>query len=257
MNLYSTPRFQTQLHNLIVIQTDLVEAEGLIRQIAADETRKNPQNFAGKTPCVFFKMPYIPPYEPFKELRHLILRVHENTGLRACYKGIVAIDTTDWVGHESEEYFSILLKYLYDHRDVWIAAMIVNNPSPAQLQRFLSVCVKYITPRAVDARLFSDRSILSRALRKTFREQGAVLCQEAEEHLVSALQRDELKDVRSLTLLERTAEEIIQHSGGATTISAETVYDYLSDPYAALTMMAGKTLTEQRRLTDEDENLHL
>ena len=121
MNLIQDTRpFGKGLHQLSVVSTDLTEAESLIKILAEEEKKRTPQAFAGNEPCVYFKLPYVPPCDPFKELRRLILRIRENTGLRANFRGVVAIEVSDWIGHEREEYFTVLLKYLYDHRAFWM-----------------------------------------------------------------------------------------------------------------------------------------
>ena len=69
--------FDKGLHQLSVVSTDLMEAESLIKMLADAEKSRFPHAFAGKASCVYFKLPYIPPCEPFKELRKLILRIRE------------------------------------------------------------------------------------------------------------------------------------------------------------------------------------
>lgn len=57
--------FHPELHQLNVMVTDLTEPEALIRQIAQEAQASHPENFAGTAPCVYYKMPYIPPMNPF------------------------------------------------------------------------------------------------------------------------------------------------------------------------------------------------
>lgn len=249
--------FQKGLHQLSVITTDLAESETLIRAIAEKEQQRDPHAFAGKTPLVYFKFSYVPPCEPFKELRRLILQVHDNTGLRANFKGIVAIEATEWIGHEREEYFSVVLKFLYDHSDLWRSAMILTNCSQPQLQRFLSACARWITPRAFDASLFSDPKTLDRIISQALLDHGHTLDPEAGRLLISALTRDELKDARSMTLIDRVAGEITLCRENSKEISPENIQSYLREPYCALTMLAGKPLYEERSRTIENETLQL
>lgn len=249
--------FRPGFHQLSIILTDLVEAEALIQKMARKEAKASPSDFSGKTPCVYFKMPYVPPCESFKELRHLILRVFENTGLRANFKGIVSIEATEWLGHEQEEYFSVVLKYLYDHRDIWRPAMILNNCSETQLRRFLSACVKYITPQVYDGRIFTNRQTLETLLEEALLDRQYTLSKKAKVLLTEALSRPELAASRSLTLIERVAEDITWHFQEQKHISETEAEQYLCSRFSILTMLAGKTLLTERSCGDDTQKLHL
>ncbi len=249
--------FRKGLHRLSVIRTDLAEAESLIRLLADAEQKTRPREFAGKTSCVYYKMPYVPPYESFQELRKLILRIRENTGLRADFHGIVAIEATQWLSHEQEEYFTVLLKYLYDHRNLWQAALVLNHGTQAQCERFLSHCARYITPRFFDASLFTRQEFLCDTIRCEFARQGTPIAQDAADLLAVALARPELKDARSLTLIRRSAEETIACAGTGRPITREEIREYLENPYSTLTLMAGNPLTTERSNRFETYGLHL
>ena len=242
--------------HLTVIDTDLVEAETLIRQIAEKEHLARPHAFAGLKPHVYFKMPYIQPCDSFQELRRLILRVRENTGLRAEYRGIVAIEATEWLGHEREEYFTVLLKYLYDHREQWQAVIVLQDCGPDRMRRFLAACVRYMTPKQVSIRLFEDAASLLEPVRSVFRNQGSSISQAAAAMLAEALVKPELKEARSLEFIHRAAAEIISYSGGLWQITEDHVKEYLLDSATMLYMLAGKCLYGERGTRDE-EALHL
>lgn len=255
--LNATPVFRKGVHQLSVINTDLVEAEALIKKLAAAEKRLHPEAFAGLEPCVYFKMPYIQPCDTFKELRRLILRIRENTGLRANYKGIVAIEVTDWIGHEREEYFTVLLKFLYDHHDIWQAALILNDSKPGQLQKFLSACVRYITPKLFDIKLFDHVDSLIGVIQSEFTDRKIRISHAAAAMLAEAMIRPELKDARSLTFIERTVAEVISFNDGRQQVSVGKIKDYLTEEWSTLSMMAGKVLYEERGATNESEALQL
>lgn len=249
--------FGKGLHQLSVVSTDLTEAESLIKVLADEEKKRVPQTFAGKESCVYFKLPYIPPCDPFKELRRLILRIRENTGLRANFHGVIAIEVTEWIGHEREEYFTVLLKYLYDHRTFWRIATVLNGCTPNQINRYLSCCSKYITPRLFTINVFGDHDTLCSLIQNEFTKQNRRITQEATDLLATALARQELQGARSLTLIERTVEEesyMCEYNHVAT---IDTIREYLLDPYSTLTMMAGMPLFDERSVVLEKEALQL
>lgn len=249
--------FSRGFHQLLVVTTDLTEAESLIKALAAEEKNRMPHTFAGKEPCVYFKLPYIPPCEPFKELRRLILRIRESTGLRANFQGVIAIEVSEWIGHEREEYFTVLLKYLYDHRSFWRITTVLNGCTHNQINRFLSDCSRYITPWFFPINVFGDHDTLCTLIHNEFSRQSRRISQEAAELLTTALARQELKDARSLTLIERAVEEVISMCKNSKSVTVESIQDFLLDPYSTLTMMAGAPLFDERSVVLEKESLQL
>lgn len=256
IQLQETCPFHPGLHRLSVIITDLTESEALIRQMAQDAQWAYPEDFAGKSPCVYYKMPYIPPYETFQELRRLILRIRENTGLRAHFRGVVAIEVTEWLGHEEEDYFTVLLKYLYDHRDLWQAALVLNPGTTTQTQQFIVSCARYITPKLIDASLFSCPDRLQEVICREYGRQGRIISRDAAQRLAEVLGESEFKHVQSLTFIRRTAAEVGNSSHGGI-ITLDIVEEYLTDPHSLIAMIAGKTLSDERRKANAAEQLQL
>ena len=118
-----------------------------MERLAEQAFQKHPERFRGRQPYAFCRVRYVPPCERFPELRRLILCVKEVTGLRAEFRGIMAAEVSEWLGREEEEYFTVLLKYLYDHRDIWQGWLVVRNCPERQMARFLSACALYLTPQ--------------------------------------------------------------------------------------------------------------
>ncbi len=255
--LQETSPFYPGSRGLSVIITDLTESEALIHQMAQDTQRERPEDFAGKSPCVYYKMPYVPPYEPFRELRQLILCIRERTGLRANFQGVVAIEVTQWLGHEKEEYFSVFLKYLYDHRDLWQAALVLNVETESQTQRFLSACAVYMSPRFFDLCLFSQRERIQKAVRRECELQGKFLTRDAAETLAEALVSPQFRHARSLSLIQRTVGELTVNSPSSGIVTEDAVLEYLADPHSLLAMIAGKTPSDERSKVNASERLQL
>ncbi len=225
---------------LLVVLTDLCETEQLLKLRAEQARQAEPERFAGKAPCVFFKFPYIPACEQFRELRRLILEIQSHTGLRACFRGIVALEASEWIGHEQEEYFTVVLKYLYDHREHWQSVLVLQDCSQGQLRRFLGRCAAFMTPRILDECLFSNENRLEEALRKSFEGRGATLCREAGKLLVSAMMSADCKRARSLTLIDRVAEDLLLQCGGRKEIAQRQVRKYLQNPHSILSILSGR-----------------
>lgn len=232
---------------LSVITTDLWEAEGLICRLAAEEKERLPQKFMGEAPCVYFKMPYVQPYETFKELRSLILRVRENTGLRAEFRGVVAVEVTQWLGHETEEYFMAVLKYMFDHGHIWNCVMVLNQATDLQIRRFLTACSQIITPRLTDVSVFSDGEVLSQLLDEYIHGNGAFIHRDGLSLLTEAVQQASKRITGSLSLLQRTVEDLMICLNEPEYIRAEDVQNYLQSDMSMLTMLTGKPLVAERK----------
>lgn len=239
--------FLTDWLGLTVIETDLREPEALMQSLASEAEREQPKAFAGRESCVYLRLRYVPPYGSFEELRRLILRLREAAGLRADYRGVVALEATSWLGHEQEEYFIVLLKYLYDHNAHWRTAMILQEHTPAAIRRFLTACAAYITPRHVLLRVFSDRKWLSRVLQESFERRGYILQPDARALLVEEMNRGELEKVRGTALLSRITRELICSADDHRRITREQMERYLDDPIWTPSMLAGGRMQEQRR----------
>lgn len=255
--MIDTPIFRSGSHVLPVIHTDLTESESLLKKIAGEEQEANPGMFAGLSPCVYFKMPYVQPCENFRELRKLILRIRENTGLRADYRGIVAIEATEWIGHEREEYFTIVLKFLFDHRDIWRSAMILNDCRQQQLQRFVSACARYVMPKLIDLPLFRDGDALRGLIRAEFQKHSTNISLPAAGLLAEAMAKPELKEVRSLAFLERTVREIISCNDFRPQVTKTRIENYLLEPDTTLTLLAGQPLYDRKEWNLEKDGLQL
>lgn len=239
--------------HVAVLWTDLTEPEALVAHLARQQQRQHPERFGGKQPYAFFRVRYAPPCERFPELRRLILCVKEVTGLRAEFRGIVAAEVSEWLNHETEEYFTVLLKYLYDHRDIWHGWLVVRDCPEGQMVRFLSACVVYLTPRVLDQRLYRDPERLERLLRARFHQNGREAPPEAARLLTEALLSPRLAQGRSLTVLERVVEEVVE-AGAAD--GAETMRNYLNRTDTLVALLAGEA-SKARGGDDETAALYL
>lgn len=248
MNQPAIP-FSLEKYTLTLIPTDLAAPEALIRKLAEETHAAYPCYFAGNAPCVYYKLPYIPPCENFHELRRLILRVQEHTGLRAKYHGIVAVDVSEWLGHEKEEYFTCLLKYLFDHSDHWHPALVLKNCSDTKmcrLQRTICFQIPGMEIRVSPQMIFSDPGRLELHCRDSLRKENRIIAQNGLSLLVEVLSRKEFSEARSLTLIDQTIRKLISSAPNRKIISEVTVRQYLERPDTGLAMMLGAPAMGER-----------
>ena len=126
-----------------------------------------------------------------------------------------------------------------------------------EINRYLSCCSKHITPHLFSINVFGDHDTLCNLIHNEFIRQDKRITQEGAGLLAIALARRELKEARSLTLIERTAEEVIYMCEYNQVATTETICEYLLDPYSMLTMMAGMPLFDERSVEIEKEILQL
>jgi len=83
----------------------------------------------GNAQVVSFKMRYTPPYDKFKELKSFQLKTKYRP-FKPRYE-YVAVDVSEWVGHEEEEYFETAMKFFHDHSDVKYIFTVGSNSREA------------------------------------------------------------------------------------------------------------------------------
>ena len=249
---YSTTLSQNEKNHLTVIRTDLTEPESFMLRMAEKSREKFPHRFAGRSSCVFYRLRYVPPCENFRELKQLILRIENAKGLRASFRGIVALEASEWIGHEQEEYFSVILKYMYDHRDLFHCAMILRDCPQQRLQRFLEAVDQYITPRVIDGNVFSEPARLSGYISEIFSAKGCPIRRSAAESLAEVLGHGARSKVRSLSVIERAAEEVISLSGASKEITDQHVAQYMAIRCPKTAALAPAAVREERRNAFEE-----
>ena len=241
---YTASLPQRDKNLLTVIRTDLTEPESFMLRMAEKSREQHPHRFAGRSPCVFYRLRYVPPCENFRELKNLILRIDNAKGLRANFRGIVALETSEWIGHEQEEYFQVILKYMYDHREYFHCAMLLKDCPHQRLQRFLDAVDVFITPRVIDGNVFSDHVRLTGYITEIFTSKGASVRKHTAATLAEVLGRSK---ARSLSIIERTAEEVISLAGSSREITDLHVEQYLAIRYPKTAAPDPAVAREERR----------
>lgn len=91
---------------------------------------------------VYYRMPYIPIFEKdFNELKKLQVAIREKDFYEE-NNIVVAIDFTEWIGHENDSYFISTIRFLHDHKDKWKYLFVLNEP---HFERMLKEIQHYLT----------------------------------------------------------------------------------------------------------------
>ena len=216
----------------VFLITAMKENERLTRDLARTLSHQEPALFDGLAPVVYQKLLYCAPFESFEELRRLELQLREVTGLRACYRGIVALDLSEWVGHEQEEYLHITLKYLHDHRHLWKCIFLAGNQELPQIVPLLQTAAQYLRPGVQHLCLFRDMPLLTQYIQASID-----ITPQACSTLAKCFQ--EIPGAQNCVLLEQVLGELVSKAANGK-VTAQDVAAYLGDDTALLSLIYGK-----------------
>lgn len=144
----------------VFLVTKTEENERLVRELAQEQLALTPGYFDGTAPLVYNRLAYVPPYETFGGLRRLAAQIRDAAGLRAEFRGIVALDLQEWLDHENELYLSVTFKYLHDHRRSWKILVTAGEIPARRMQPLLLAAAPYLRPDLRQLCLFQDRALL-------------------------------------------------------------------------------------------------
>lgn len=236
--------YSYQIPKLTLLQTDVTETELLFRKMSLDEFFKV-NACPGMDNCyVFYRLKYEKPEESFTGLRRLILAIRNKTGMRSRYKGIVGIDITAWKGHESEEYFHIVEKYLYDNCDEWKLVFICSNYSDQEFAELQYHCVNYFVIERRQAYI-CETDHLNRCIKDTISSFGTNAEEKGIKRLEEILRTEAMKEHRSIQMIRRIIYELYlsDECQEKNLITDKSVQEYLDNPTSILHILAGRILT--------------
>ncbi|MDY5001845.1 MAG: hypothetical protein SO122_05230 [Eubacteriales bacterium] len=113
----------------------------------ADEAREAlPDCFDGECPVFRFCFRYYAPYEKaFNELRRIRFEARNHTRFKEEYNGYIAVDVSEWIGHEEEFYFDIFLKFLSDQKDHWRYIFYTEDTCVRETRKLAELLFGYFT----------------------------------------------------------------------------------------------------------------
>ena len=185
--------------NAYVLVTGLQENERILQEVAKEIQYIAPEDFAGEKIYVYHKMNYVEPYEKFDEIKKLQTVIKNATGLRANFKGIVAIDVQEWLDHLKDEYFLITLKFLYDHLQFgWHYIFTVGNKDKTSAMKFVLLLARYFKPYIIEMAPFGNQAFLEEYAQRYMEDTGKTFALDTLKkfvRLLGAMDEDELKDL--------------------------------------------------------------
>ena len=87
-------------------------------KLVMEQRKYKPEYFEGNTSSFLFELRYIPPFDKaFTELKRIQGTAAEKAGRRDEYRGYIIFDLNQYLSHEEEPYFTIILQFLIDMND--------------------------------------------------------------------------------------------------------------------------------------------
>ena len=172
---------------------------------------------------------------------------------------MICIDPSEYRGHEREEFFVILLKYLYDNAINCSIVMTCCQYSDADLMRLYNSCIRILPVFKKRIDLF-NRNSLTCLLESAFCGAGITCAPSAIQLIARFLEAPELRDYRNLQLINRIPFEISRQSVVekmqtaedsfdrhiTQTVSLQDVENYFRRSDSAICMMAGHALASHK-----------
>ena len=128
-SLAAGERLLDKMQNIVFTGGASRMADELACQVVDHLYRTRAISFQGNSPGIFFKMNYSPGTDrQFTSIQYLVEALRLEAGYKGLYRGCLVLDITEWLGHEKEYYFDVLLSYLSDlSDDVYTIFLIGRN----------------------------------------------------------------------------------------------------------------------------------
>ena len=200
-----------------------------------DAARETLDSFADGGRILEFTLPYTPPYEDFGGIRELQLAVRR---MGAFPPEALALDFTEWVGHEEEEWFEIAAMYLHDHRHLWNFLFLVRERDAGDCAALFFTLRTFLVGELREDRTFAEPAMLSAYLTG-----HCPIDMDAAERLASILMRPNARMLRSYPRLNALTEEL----GKDGRITDTRVLEAMRDPSSVLHLIAGRDAESDHR----------
>lgn len=193
-----------------------------------DAARETLDAFADGGRILEFTLPYAPPYEDFRGIRELQLAVRR---MGAFPPEALALDLTEWVGHEEEEWFEITAMYLHDHRHLWNFLFLVRERDAGDCAALFFTLRAFLVGEMREDRTFADPALLAAYLMEHHPTDL-----DAADRLASILMRPNARMLRSYPRVNALLEEL----GRDGRITDSCVLESMRAPSSVLHLIAGR-----------------
>ncbi len=186
---------------------------------------------------IFFKLRYVPMYEDYKELRRLQLKIRESMNFIR-YPLTIALDVSEWLGHENEEFFDITIKFLHDMCYKWNYIFTVADKTAADVTQLALKLRCHMKGELTKDSTFTDIDCLAQYLTAEYE-----LSSSCAQMLAKVIMKKEMQPMRGYAATAALMDEIKQHSKNGS-VTVRSVTQYLSSADTITAMLCGEVLTD-------------
>lgn len=213
--------------NFVLLVSGVKDNDRLVKQVTENDSP------------IYYRSRYVPPYGEFKELRNLLLRVKSVADINE--ENTIAIDLSEWVGHESEDYLTVMLKYLHDQRDHWKYVFTASNYSKNEIKRLYMHMKMYMSGHIIEDITFRNAECLEQYIKKNY-----LVEDKAAQMIAQCFFRREAEPFRGFEMLESVLSELERMSQGRE-ITTRMVSAYFNKDDSLICLLCGKTVREDER----------
>ena len=160
-----TEEVYSLLASPFILGTAFSELENTAELICEKLESENLIHFTGRNKVTYFKMGYCPTSDiRYTEIRYLVETLQQAAGYYGVYRGCLILELTDWIYHEKEKYFDVLLSYLSDKKEEGIFTLFyVDIGKEKGVDALIQYVSKYFRLDVIDLREMDDKIYLSYA----------------------------------------------------------------------------------------------
>lgn len=160
-----TEEVYSLLASPFILGTAFSELENTAELICEKLESENLIHFTGRNKVTYFKMGYCPASDiRYTEIRYLVETLQQAAGYYGVYRGCLILELTDWIYHEKEKYFDVLLSYLSDKKEEGIFTLFyVDIEKEKGVDVLIQYVSKYFRLDVIDLREMDDKVYLSYA----------------------------------------------------------------------------------------------
>ncbi len=189
----------------------------------------------GAKPLIY-KVCYVPPYENPGMIRDIQLAARRHDVFcrsRIC----MVLDITEYVGHENDEYFVALVRFLYDHRDRWFFEFVVRHSLDRDVRKMYSLIRSYMKGTVVvDGRWENHEELASRIRAYSFDTDSS-------KAMAKLMFTEDFSNCRSEDFISDIADDVLRISGGST-ITLQDLLNYAGNNSGMLKIIGGEGVIE-------------
>lgn len=200
-----------------------------------------------KRDILFFKLHYVPPYEDLKKMLSE-LQIKERKKNTFGDNITLALDVTEWVGKEDDEYFSVIVKFLTDMSSRWNYIFTVNMTRAECIHPMFCFLRQYMQGDELKDSVWKNKISLEEYLMTSLNYSRS-----AASILSDLVLHPKMERYRSNNILETITEEIMSITVNINRpISAEDIKKYLKVRNNVIFIMLGDDSKIIQEITKED-----